>query len=206
MRNGLGPTALAILLAAGVSSAGSAQERPPAMPTRDVAVSYKVDDAPPTVDTVAWHASEGRIPTEGKSLINRVAHLIDTRGGGVVAVVDADRTFHDLGKMAAVMTRDIVPVQPAAKLTREGADSVAGHPCTVWRIEAKGEGEGGADGARRACVTADGVPLRLVEGSGADAAPLYVATRVAYGPQDPARFRVPAGYRPLSGASPPRQR
>ncbi len=205
MRNGLGLTALAILLAAGVSSAGSAQERPPAMPTRDVAVSYKVDDAPPTVDTVAWLASEGRIRTEGKSLINRVAHLIDTRGGGVVAVVDADRTFHDLGRVAAVMTRDVVPVQPAAKLTKEGADSVAGHPCTVWRIEP--EGEAGADEARRACITADGVPLRLVEGSGADASTLYVATRVAYGAQDPARFRVPAGYQPLSsGASSPRQR
>ena len=174
------------------------------MPTRDVAVSYEVDDAPPTVDAVAWLAAEGRIRTEGKSLINRVAHLIDTRGGGVVAVVDAERTFHDLGRMAAVMTRDIVPVQPAAKLTREGADSVAGHPCTVWRIEPEGEGD--ADGARRACVTADGVPLRLVEGSGADAATLYVATRVAYGPQDPARFRVPAGYQPLSGASSPRRR
>jgi hypothetical protein len=204
MRNGLGLTALAILLAAGVFSAGSAQERPPAMPTRDVAVSYKVDDAPPTVDTVAWLASEGRIRTEGKSLINRVAHLIDTRGGGVVVVVDADRTFHDLGRVAAVMTRDILPVQPAAKLTKEGADSVAGHPCTVWRIEPEGEGD--PDGARRACVTADGVPLRLVEGSGADASTLYVATSVAYGPQDPARFRIPAGYRPLSGASSPRRR
>ena len=204
MRNGLGLPALAILLAAGVSSAGSAQERPPPMPTRDVVVSYKVDDAPPTVDTVAWLASEGRIRTEGKSLINRVAHLIDTRGGGGVVAVDADRTFHDLGPVAAVMTRDIVPVQPTAKLTREGADSVAGHPCTVWRIEPE-DGED-PDGARRACVTADGVPLRLVEGSGADASTLYVATRVAYGPQDPARFRVPAGYRPLSGASPPRQR
>ena len=50
------------------------------------------------------------------------------------------------------------------------------------------------------------MPLRLVEGSGADATTLYAATRVAYGPQDPARFRVPAGYRPLAGASPPRQR
>lgn len=204
MHNGLRPSALAILLAAGVFSAGAAQERPPAMPTRDVAVSYKVDDAPPTVDTVAWLASEGRIRTEGKSLINRVAHLIDTRGGGVVVVVDADRTFQDLGKEAAVMTRDILPVQPAAKLTKEGADSVAGHPCTVWRIEPEGEGD--PDEARRACVTADGVPLRLLEGSGAEASTLYVATRVAYGPQDPARFRVPAGYQPLSGASSPRRR
>jgi hypothetical protein len=29
------------------------------MPTRDVAVTYKVEDSPPTVDSVAWLAAEG---------------------------------------------------------------------------------------------------------------------------------------------------
>lgn len=165
------------------------------MPTRDVVVTYKVDDTPPTVDTVAWLASQGRIRTEGRSLINRVVHIIDTRSGGVVVLVDADRTYHDLGKMAAVMTQDIILVRPDTKLTREGTDTVAGQACTVWRIEAQ---EDSPDEARRACITADGVPLRLVEGSGAEASTLYVATRVTYGPQDPARFQRPADYRPLA--------
>ncbi len=176
--------------------AAIAQERPPAMPTRDVIVTYKVDDTPPTIDTVAWLASQGRIRTEGRSLINRVVHLIDTRNGAVVVLVDADRTYHDLGKMAAAMTQDIAVVRPDAKLTREGADTVAGQACTVWRIEAQEEAS--SDEARRACITADGVPLRLIEGSGAEASTLYVATRVIYGPQDPARFQRPADYRPLT--------
>jgi hypothetical protein len=195
---------LVLGLDAGVTAIASAQDRPPAMPTRDVVVSYKVDDTPPTVDTVAWSASEGRIRTEGRSLINRVAHVIDTRGGGVTVVVDAERTYHDLGRMAEVMTQDIIPARPSAKLAREGTDTIAGHSCTVWRIEA--DGDSGADEARRACITADGVPLRLTEGTGADASTLYVATRVTYGPQDPGRFRVPPGYRPLSAEAPARRR
>ncbi|MBL6079705.1 hypothetical protein JMJ56_16930 [Belnapia sp. T18] len=176
-----------------------AQERPPAMPARDVTVTYKVDETPPTVDTVAWLASEGRIRTDGRSLINRVAHIIDTRSGNVVVLVDADRTYHDLGRMAAVMTQDIVLIRLDRKITREGVDTVAGHACTVWRIETDDGND--PDEARRACITADGVPLRLIEGSGADASTLYVATRVTYGPQDPARFQRPADYRPI-GAVP----
>lgn len=195
---------LAITVITGVVSAASAQDRPPAMPTRDVVVSYKVDDTPPTVDTVAWLVSEGRIRTDGKSLMNRVAHLIDTRSGGVTVVVDADRTYHDLGRMAEVMTQDIILARPSSKLVKEGADTVAGQACIVWRIET--EGDSSPEDARRACITADGVPLRLVEGSGAVASTLYVATRVTYGPQDPSWFRVPAGYQPLSAQAPSRRR
>lgn len=172
-----------------------AQDRPLAMPTRDVVVSYEVDPTPPTVESVAFLASEGRIRTEGQSLINRVVHLIDTRGGGVVAVVEGDQTYHDLGKMASVMTQDILPIHAGDKLTREGTDRVAGQACTKWRIEP--EGESSDEEVRHACVTADGVPLRLQEGSGSDAMMLYVATEVRYGAQDPARFRVPPGYKPL---------
>ena len=58
------------------------------------------------------------------------------------------------------------------------------------------------DDVRRACITEDGVPLRLVEGTGADAETLYEATEVSYGAQDPAQFRVPAGYQSLSAGAP----
>lgn len=195
---------LALSLAVGAPSLAAAQSRPPAMPSRDVVVAYQVENAGPTVDTVAWLVAEGRIRTDGKGFSNRVTHLIDTRGGGVVAYVDATRSYQDLGRMAEVMTQDIVLARPASRLVREGADTVAGHQCTVWRID--GEGGSSPDEARRACITADGVPLRLVEGTGADASTLYVATRVTYGAQDPARFRVPDGYQPLSAGTPARRR
>lgn len=49
----------------------------------------------------------------------------------------------------------------------------------------------------QACVTADGVPLRMIEIRGEEETSRTVATRLEYGRQDPARFRVPQGYRPF---------
>lgn len=181
----------------------AAQDRPPAMPTRDVVVTYKVDPAPPNTDTVAWLVSEGRIRTEGRALTQRVAHLIDMRSGGVTAVLDAYRTYHDLGRMAAAMTGDYVFARSGLRLTREGSDKVAGYACTVWRVE---EPDTAPEDAKHACITADGVPLRLIEGSGAEATTQYEATRVTYAPEDPARFRVPEDYRPLEAPGLPRRR
>ncbi|WP_207540891.1 hypothetical protein [Sabulicella rubraurantiaca] len=173
------------------------------MPTRDVAVRYQVPNAPPTTDSVAWLVSEGRVRTEGRALTQRVVHVIDTRSGNVTAVLDADRTYHDLGRMASTMMQDHSFARPGIRLTREGSDRVAGHACTVWRVQAQGSDPGEV---RRACITEDGVPLRLVEGTGSDAETLYEATQVTYGPQDPARFRVPQGYQPLNTGAPARRR
>ncbi len=56
-------------------------------------------------------------------------------------------------------------------------------PDTSWVIQS-----GAADA--RACITADGVPLRT------EAANIILtATEVSYTPQDPERFAVPAGYK-----------
>jgi hypothetical protein len=86
---------------------------------------------------------------------------------------------------------------PDDKATREGTDRVAGHDCTVWRIEPKKDDpDDGEAKVKRACVTADGVPLRVVEGEG-EQRRTTVATRVEYARQDPAQFRVPEGYRPF---------
>ncbi|HWL82553.1 MAG TPA: hypothetical protein VNR89_16520 [Roseomonas sp.] len=186
----------ALLLAAAPAGTALAKDTPPPMPTRDVVVSYEVDPSPPTVESVAFLVSEGRIRTEGQGLVSRVAHLIDTRGGDVTAVIDEDRTYQDLGKVAEVMTQDILPIHAGTKVAREGSDRVAGQPCTVWRITPVGESTD--EEARHACITADGVPLRLREGEGADAMTIYVATEVRYGAQDPARFRLPSGYKPVT--------
>ena len=193
--------ALAIALA--VALPAVAQQQPPAMPARDVAVRYKVQDSPPTTDRVAWLVSEGRIRTEGRALTRRVTHLIDTRSGQATALLDTERSFQDLGRVASVMMQDHSFVRPGTRLTREGADRVAGLACTIWRVERQGSSP---DDVRRACITEDGVPLRLVEGTGSDAETLYEATEVSYEPQDPARFRVPQGYQSLTTEAPARRR
>ncbi|MBP0446369.1 hypothetical protein J8J14_16465 [Roseomonas sp. SSH11] len=191
--------ALPAILVLALTPAGpaAAQEQPLPMPTRDVAVTYQVPNTRPSTDSVAWKPSEGLIRTEGRAMINRVTHLIDTRSGSVTAVVDADRSFHHLGRMASVMTQEILPVRPRQTRVKEGTDTIAGQPCTIWRIEE--EGDASPEEAGHACITADGVPLRLVTGSGPRARTRYVATQVTYEAQDPARFRVPAGYQPLTG-------
>ena len=65
----------------------------------------------------------------------------------------------------------------------------------MWRYEdEKQTGE--------ACITADGVMLRGV-GTDDGRTGGVEATRVAYGPQDPARFRWPEGYRVVQPQTPP---
>lgn len=87
-----------------------------------------------------------------------------------------------------------VQIPPNARLTREGSDRVAGHSCTVWQVQE----QNGRRGSAR--VTADGV---LLNARGPDGAEGIEATRVAYGPQEPARFRPPADYRTESMHMPP---
>ncbi|WP_188903016.1 hypothetical protein [Caldovatus sediminis] len=87
-----------------------------------------------------------------------------------------------------------VQIPPNARLTREGSDRVAGHSCTVWQVQE----QNGRRGSAR--VTADGV---LLHARGPDGAEGIEATRVAYGPQEPARFRPPADYRTESMHMPP---
>jgi hypothetical protein len=198
--------AAAALLAATLPAAAqpaATQQLPAAMPTRDVAVRYKVPNSPPTTDSVAWLVSEGRIRTEGRAITRRVTHLIDTRSGNVTALLDTDRSYQDLGRVAVAMTQDHSFIRPGTRLTREGTDRVAGLACTVWRVEARGSSP---EDVRRACITEDGVPLRLVEGTGPEAETLYEATQVTYEAQDPANFRVPEGYRSLTSEAPARRR
>jgi hypothetical protein len=88
----------------------------------------------------------------------------------------------DLGAMASA-----IGVDPAkeASAKRTGTDNVAGEACAIWEFAA-GEGETPGD----ACVTRDGIPLRVVSGGQT----VMLAKSIARGPQDPALFAPPAGY------------
>jgi hypothetical protein len=169
------------------------------MPTRDVQVRYQSED--PTMPG----ASPGS-PPRGDCASRRGAargHAGGHRGGGAFSVLEAEREFHDLGRIASVLVAPYQPTGSNRRLRREGTDRVAGQACTVWRIDPPA---GEEDEVKRACITADGVPLRLVTGEGSEAETDYVATEVSYAPQDPARFRVPQGYRPLNLNAPAQRR
>ncbi len=87
----------------------------------------------------------------------------------------------DIGAMAGAFGVD-ADIQASAK--RTGTDKIAGMDCAVWEFE----GDGGAGGS--ACVTRDGIPLRMVSGGQT----VMLAKSIARGAQDPALFAPPAGY------------
>ncbi|MFC7736785.1 hypothetical protein ACFQX4_13205 [Roseomonas sp. GCM10028921] len=167
------------------SGGGPAGARPASFPTRDVAVTYRVlgNAAPqaPREFSVAALASEGRLRVESPSL--PAWGLTDRRTGRTEMVMDAMRVVSPSPLRQEEAMR-YIRLAETARLTRAGTASQAGHSCTNYRWEERGQ-------SGTVCLTADGVLLRGVNdrGEGVEAA------RVEYARQDPARFRVPEGYR-----------
>jgi len=176
--------------------AAAAQERPPFSPTRDVAVTYRVENGnQPTTARLAWSAelralradlpagtpaSFGGVPLPPGAWV-----VVDLRAGRAFAAEDRSGLVIDLPQLAT-RARAGERALAGASAQREGMSRVAGLPCIVWRLEP----QAGPPGRRpvRVCLTADGVPLRAEEeGRRARAE----ATSVVYGLQDATRFRRP---------------
>jgi hypothetical protein len=178
--------ALATLL---LASPALAQDRPPLMPTRDVAVTYRVTGAgaqqgmPPMV--VSWNASRGLMRSEMPGMGWMV---VDTRGGSGFMVMEPMRAIMDVppGQVNQALTHS-----DKATFRREGTATVAGLACTIWAVQ-----EGASQG--RSCITAEGVMLRA-EGTHQGQSGGMEATQVSFGPQDPARFQRPQGYQSMQG-------
>lgn len=190
MRRSLPALATAMLslatLAAGTAAAQTQnQNRPPSFPTRDVVVTYRVlgnaSPQTPREFTVAALASEGRLRVESPSM--PAWGLADRRTGRTEMVMDSMRVVTPSPVRQDEAMRYLRMVE-SARLTGAGSATQAGQRCTNYRFD-----EGGQRGT--ACLTADGVLLRGVNERGEG----LEATRVEYARQDPARFRVPEGYR-----------
>ncbi|WP_439594402.1 hypothetical protein [Falsiroseomonas sp.] len=176
----------ALAAASPAASPAWAQDRPQLFPTRDVAVTYRVTGARAQAGlrevTLSWLA--------GQQLLR--ADLGST--GYVVADRRAQRGFMVMEQMRMVMDvpvdRALAGLPASGRYRRTGQDRVAGHACQLWQFE---------DGNDRgtACITAEGVMLRA-EGRARGESGSLEATRVAFGAQDPARFRRPQGYQPLN--------
>jgi hypothetical protein len=159
----------------------AAQSRPALAPPRDLAVTYRSAEGGEL--RLAHRAAERLtrldLPGEQGWLV------LGATGAGFLAL-PAQRLLRDVapGQDSA---RGLLPA-PGARAMREGADRVAGQPCTVWRVEDPG-------GPVRLCLTEAGVPLRA-EPVGRPAARIE-AVAFEEAPQDPARFRRPEGFATL---------
>lgn len=182
---------LAYLLGPAVPVLAQSTVGPPTAPSRDVAVTYRTDSGDLRELETAYLAAEGKWRTETPS----GATIRDDRNGRLVVLITGMRMYLEL-PLDERRTKRLSLPQPGERAARERIDRVAGHDCTVWRIETtKAHPEDRAK-VRRSCITADGVPLRLVEGEGEDRR-ITIAIRVVYARQDPARFDVPKDYRPF---------
>ena len=176
--------ALALVLAVS-PLAVQAQSRPATFPTRDVTVAYRVlgnaSPQTPREFTVAALAAEGRLRVESPSM--PAWGLADRRTGRTDMVMDSMRVVTPSPVRQEEAMR-YLRLAETARLTRLGTARQAGQGCTTYRWEESGQ-------RGTACLTADGVLLRGLNerGEGVE------AVRVDYARQDPARFRVPEGYR-----------
>jgi hypothetical protein len=161
--------------------AAADQDRPPAMPTRDVDVTYRAGQGDRTVvQRSRWSATARKLrldtPTPGVYVIGDYAeHTLMMVSEQAQGVLDMELPADGLPGQAA---------SGSASFTRRGDGKVAGHPCTEWEtLDRQGQ-------ATLACYTEDGVLLEARHG----AQILVQATRVVYGALDAATFAVPRSY------------
>ncbi len=188
-----------LLLAAtiAVPVAVQAQDRPVYFPTRDVTVTYRASaDGQPAELKMSWAASQGLMRMDmpgGQGYM-----IVNSATGQGFMVMSQMRMIMDMPASQQGMAR-FTRASDSARFTREGTDRVANTPCTIWRVEDRGE-------TARICSTADGVTLRAQGGSGNNRGNME-ATLVEYGSQDASRFARPAGYQtmqiPNGGGGPP---
>lgn len=182
-----------------------AQDRPALLPSRDVAVTYRVTEGQGQGHELrmAWLVGARKLRVDAGGAPGW--SVIDQRAGRMLVVMEQQRVVLEMPANTGPGGLSLpLEAPPSARFTRAGEATVAGLRCRVWHYE---------DGERKGetCLTADGVMLRSRGGQG-NRTGAVEATQVAYGPQDPARFQAPPGYRSmplppglgLPGPAPPR--
>lgn len=185
--------ALLLLLPTLATAQERQPERPPTLPSRDVAVTYQVsgvaaDALPggaPGALRLAWDAAGRRLHVGAAG--QRQSAIVDL-GAGTAMILDAGShtaLVLPLGTRAA----DSI-VLSGARFRRGGTERVAGHDCTDYAVQ-------DPHGSGTLCITADGVPLRG-DGTWNGQAGRFTAVRVDYGSQPDGLFRPPPGFLQLS--------
>ena len=184
---------LAALPPAALPSVARAQDRPRIQPSRDVAVTYRVEGAAasavpggiPGALRLSWDAAGQRLRAEPEGRTQAV--IVDLRAHSAQVLDTMLRSALTL----SVRDADLQPLTlDGARLTRRGDEVVAGLPCTDWAVQSP-------RGAGTVCFTADGVALRA-DGEVDGQRGAFIASSVSYGPQRDELFRVPSDYMQFS--------
>lgn len=179
-------------------SAGGAvaQSRPPFPPSVDAAVTYHVESSAPGVPEaieVRWSAAGGRMRVDGGMpgyvLFNQAARSAELVVPGLGVMVDAPR---------AAGVDQFYALQNAHRFVRRGSTVVAGLRCTEYGVT-------DANAVGTACLTPQGVPLRIDGQDQRGRTAHLEATSVSLAPQDPAIFEPPANVRRVDAAALGRQ-
>jgi hypothetical protein len=172
------PAALALVLAGSLPRAE--EQQPQRMPTRDVDITYDVTrpQRPQIYERVRWLASQHleRVDSPGKW-----TSIFDRDGNEITLLNGASHTFR---KLEGGPRQQIEPEQ-GTLLKRDGEFVIAGLRCIDWSWTEDIE-------TRTACITNDGVLLRLV----VDGKTMIEARSVSYHQQLPELFEVPSNYAP----------
>jgi hypothetical protein len=185
------PAAALVLGAAVVAAPAFAQDRPANLqPTRDVAIAYRVGGASGEgTMRIAFSAAAQAIRTDFTGFGPPGPVIADISGRRMILLLEAERTAI-VQPIDEAEARSFREPDPGTRFTRQGTDRVAGTACTTWRVEPPPEIARAGARPVTTCLTEDGVMLRSEEGG-----QRAEATQVTYAPQDPARFRVPDGWR-----------
>ena len=185
---------------AGLGLTAGAQDGPPPLPTRDVIVTYRLED-------VGGAGREGKIRLVFTAQSQRVrldsfgfveaanpylSVIYDRPAGSYVTWDYAQRAIFP--READKMDNPGALLTPTLQYTRQGGGTVADLACTNWRF-ADATGPSGI-----ACVTEDGVVLRLVRTSRPTGS--MEAMAVEYGTPPDALFTPPPDLRMMVRKTP----
>lgn len=181
---------LAVITAALALSSLPALAQPTNLrPTKDVTVTYRMSgmaNMPPQELQMAFATASGKQRVDPPGGMGWM--LIDRKANSAVMVMDAQRvTMAMPPNTVAAMTQE---APSGATFTRKGTATVAGVSCTEWDV-ALGDSKGVS------CITDDGLMLRSDAKAPNGATMTMEATKVTYGPVDPARLTIPSGYSPM---------
>lgn len=193
-RYALAATSVVVLLSI-PASAGQAQpaQGPIMLPTRDVVVTYRIDNTPSGAARkleVAYSRSGERIridyfrQVESNSAYQSV--VFDRPDDRIMLIVPESKAY--IENSIGDSTNPGAFLKPGMQFTRDGTATVANTPCTEWRTRQPDRN----DDLGVACVAADGVVLRLAAARPTE--PSLTALHVQYVSPSDTLFDAPAGF------------